>query len=149
MGKVHYFWGGKSNAQGWDPDWGQPKEVVSAGSETSGTIRPYGLDCSGFVAWCYIQLGLSPQEVEEQVGYGTWNQWDLSLIHIWQSALLHGQRGALVKGQGSKGQQHHDNDDSKGIQDMPDRRTGQAQKNHPLVTIFDKTMAYKRNNPHF
>ena len=78
LGKVHYFWGGKSNAQGWDPDWGQPKEVVSAGSETSGTIRPYGLDCSGFVAWCYIQLGLSPQEVEEQVGYGTWNQWDRS-----------------------------------------------------------------------
>ena len=61
-----------------DPAWGQPRLVESEGSQSSGTTRPYGLDCSGFVAWCYIQQGFSSQQVEELVGYGTWNQWDRS-----------------------------------------------------------------------
>ncbi len=78
LGKVNYFWGGKSTSEGMDPDWGQPRLVESSGSQSSGTIRPYGLDCSGFVAWCYIQQGLSSQEVEDLVGFGTWNQWDRS-----------------------------------------------------------------------
>lgn len=83
LGKVHYFWGGKSDALGWDEAWGQPKEVTSGGSESTGQIRPYGLDCSGFVAWCYAQLGLSPTQVEEAVGHGTWNQWDRSVPIKW------------------------------------------------------------------
>lgn len=78
LGKVNYFWGGKSTAEGMDPEWGQPRLVESEGSQSSGTTRPYGLDCSGFVAWCYIQQGFSSQQVEELVGYGTWNQWDRS-----------------------------------------------------------------------
>ena len=78
LGKVNYFWGGKSTAEGMDPAWGQPRLVESEGSQSSGTTRPYGLDCSGFVAWCYIQQGFSSQQVEELVGYGTWNQWDRS-----------------------------------------------------------------------
>ncbi len=52
VGKVPYFWGGKS-PPGWNDEWNTPKLVTAAGSTTSGTIRPYGLDCSGFSAWVF------------------------------------------------------------------------------------------------
>lgn len=52
VGRVPYFWGGKS-APGWNSEWNTPKVVTSAGSSTTGTIRPYGLDCSGFSHWTY------------------------------------------------------------------------------------------------
>lgn len=53
VGKVNYFWGGKSRAIGWDPRWGQLTKVWAAGSSTTGTYRPFGLDCSGFVDWTF------------------------------------------------------------------------------------------------
>lgn len=53
LGKVHYFWGGKSRAIGWDSRWGTPTCVTAPGSRTTGTIRPFGLDCSGFVDWVF------------------------------------------------------------------------------------------------
>ena len=53
VGKVNYFWGGKSLALGWDSHWGQLRQVTAAGSSTTGTYRPYGLDCSGFVDWVF------------------------------------------------------------------------------------------------
>ena len=53
VGKVSYFWGGKSLALGWDDRWGVPTEVTAAGSGSTGTIRPFGLDCSGFVDWTF------------------------------------------------------------------------------------------------
>lgn len=53
VGKVNYFWGGKSLVLGWDSRWGRLTEVTAAGSSTSGTYRPYGLDCSGFVDWVF------------------------------------------------------------------------------------------------
>ena len=56
VGKVNYFWGGKSLVIGWDERWGQPMEVWAAGSPTTGTIRPYGLDCSGFVDWVFYNV---------------------------------------------------------------------------------------------
>jgi hypothetical protein len=46
-GKVNYFWGGKSLVFGWDNRWGQLAKVTADGSSTTGTYRPYGLDCSG------------------------------------------------------------------------------------------------------
>ena len=49
VGKVNYFWGGKSLVIGWDARWGELRQVTAAGSSTTGTYRPYGLDCSGFV----------------------------------------------------------------------------------------------------
>ena len=52
-GKVSYFWGGKSLVLGWDSRWGQLRQVTAAGSSTTGTYRPYGLDCSGFVDWAF------------------------------------------------------------------------------------------------
>ena len=56
LGKVNYFWGGKSLVLGWDSRWGTPKEVWAAGSPSTGTIRPYGLDCSGFVDWVFYNV---------------------------------------------------------------------------------------------
>lgn len=53
LGKVNYFWGGKSSAIGWDSRWGTPTRVTAPGSRSTGTVRPYGLDCSGFVDWVF------------------------------------------------------------------------------------------------
>ena len=53
VGKVNYFWGGKSLVLGWDDRWGKLTQVYSPGSPTTGTYRPYGLDCSGFADWVF------------------------------------------------------------------------------------------------
>ena len=53
VGKVNYFWGGKSLVIGWDVRWGELRLVTAAGSSTTGTYRPYGTDCSGFVDWVF------------------------------------------------------------------------------------------------
>lgn len=53
VGKVNYFWGGKSLVLGWDSRWGTTQKVTAAGSGSTGTYRPYGMDCSGFVDWVF------------------------------------------------------------------------------------------------
>lgn len=53
VGKVNYFWGGKSFVVGWDSRWGTVQKVTADGSPSTGTYRPYGLDCSGFVDWVF------------------------------------------------------------------------------------------------
>ena len=53
VGKVNYYWGGKSLVLGWDSRWGELRQVTAAGSSTTGTYRPYGTDCSGFVDWVF------------------------------------------------------------------------------------------------
>ena len=53
VGRVSYFWGGKSLTLGWDDRWGTSMEVTAAGSGSTGTKRPFGLDCSGFVDWTF------------------------------------------------------------------------------------------------
>ena len=53
VGKVNYFWGGKSLVMGWDNRWGTVQKVTADGSTSTGTYRPYGLDCSGFVDWVF------------------------------------------------------------------------------------------------
>lgn len=53
VGKVNYFWGGKSLTIGWDSRWGTLRKVTAPGNSTTGTFRPYGLDCSGFVDWTF------------------------------------------------------------------------------------------------
>lgn len=58
VGKVNYFWGGKSYVIGWDSRWGQLTKVTAAGSSSTGTYRPYGLDCSGFLDWMLRNAGL-------------------------------------------------------------------------------------------
>lgn len=56
VGKVNYFWGGKSLVLGWNSRWGQLRKVTAAGSSTTGTYRPYGLDCSGMVDWVFYNV---------------------------------------------------------------------------------------------
>ena len=53
VGKVNYWWGGKSLTLGWDDRWGSLRKVTADGSVTSGQHRPYGLDCSGMVDWVF------------------------------------------------------------------------------------------------
>lgn len=93
VGKVPYFWGGKS-AAGWNDEWNTPKLVTAAGSATTGTIRPFGLDCSGFSDWTYkTAVGVSL--------YGTsWSQWDESYA-ITAEELLPGDLGFLMDDDGS------------------------------------------------
>lgn len=53
LGKVTYFWGGKSLVIGWDSRWGTPTTVTAPGSGSTGKVLPFGLDCSGFVDWTF------------------------------------------------------------------------------------------------
>lgn len=70
VGKVNYFWGGKSSAIGWDSEWGKMRRVSAAGSSSSGTVRPFGLDCSGFVTWAFHNSNMA----ESAIGHGTQGQ---------------------------------------------------------------------------
>lgn len=58
VGKVPYFWGGKSKTTGWNNDWNKPKKVTVPGSSSTGKVIPFGLDCSGFVDWAYRTAGV-------------------------------------------------------------------------------------------
>ena len=73
VGKVGYFWGGKSTVIGDDPSWGTSETVSAEGSKSTGTIRAYGLDCSGFVTWAVIN-GYQEKAMQEAVGDGTSDQ---------------------------------------------------------------------------
>lgn len=75
VGKVGYFWGGKSTKIGTDPSWGTAEKVSAEGSKSTGTIRAYGLDCSGFVTWAVIN-GYQDQTMQVAVGDGTSDQWE-------------------------------------------------------------------------
>ena len=75
VGTVGYFWGGKSTKIGTDPSWGAAEKVSAEGSKSTGTIRAYGLDCSGFVTWAVIN-GYQDQTMQAAVGDGTSDQWE-------------------------------------------------------------------------
>lgn len=83
VGKVHYFWGGKSDEIGWDPRWGEMVEVTAAGSATSGTLQPFGLDCSGFATWTMHNAGFPVASI----GQGTSNLWAHSMTVTEQQIL--------------------------------------------------------------
>lgn len=87
VGKVPYFWGGKSGP-GWNDEWNTPKLVTAAGSSTTGTIRPYGLDCSGFSTWVFTTA------VGVNIGAGTMGQYP-NTYGISASELLPGDLGFL------------------------------------------------------
>ena len=88
VGKVPYFWGGKS-APGWNDAWNTPRLVTSEGSSSSGTIRPYGLDCSGFTSWVYNTA------VGVEIGAGTSGQYP-NAMGIDASELLPGDLAFLA-----------------------------------------------------
>ena len=74
VGKVNYFWGGKFPQIGWNPEWGSLKQVTADGSPTTGTMRVYGLDCSGFVTWVFINAS-GNTGAYSIIGDGTKAQW--------------------------------------------------------------------------
>lgn len=82
VGKVNYFWGGKSSAIGWDSEWGKLKTVSAEGSKTTETKRPFGLDCSGFVTWSFINSGFNASSI----GHGTKGQIAKCSRISWSSA---------------------------------------------------------------
>lgn len=93
VGKVPYFWGGKSGP-GWNEEWNTPKVVTAEGSSSTGTIRPYGLDCSGFTTWVYnTALGVN-------IGAGTSGQYP-NTVAISEDELLPGDLGFLAESDGS------------------------------------------------
>lgn len=69
-GRVPYFWGGKSECVGWDARWGAPTVITSGGGWQEETVRPFGLDCSGLVAWALIN-GAQDTGALAYIGHGT------------------------------------------------------------------------------
>ena len=88
VGKVPYFWGGKS-APGWNDAWNTPRLVTATGSSTTGTIRPYGLDCSGFTTWVFNTA------VDVEIGAGCNGQYP-NTYAVSASELLPGDLGFLA-----------------------------------------------------
>lgn len=93
VGKVPYFWGGKSGP-GWNNEWNILKLVTAEGSATTGTMRPFGLDCSGFTSWAY-QTALS-----HTIQDGSFNQYKNAEKITWD-ALLPGDLGFLLNEDGN------------------------------------------------
>lgn len=92
VGKVPYFWGGKSGP-GWNDEWNTPKLVTAAGSSSTGTIRPYGLDCSGFSTWVFTTA------VGVNIGAGCNGQYP-NTYAVSASELLPGDLGFLADDDG-------------------------------------------------
>ena len=67
---------------GWDSEWGKLKTVSAEGSKTTGTKRPFGLDCSGFVTWSFINSGYNASAI----GHGTKGQIAKCSRISWSSA---------------------------------------------------------------
>lgn len=86
VGKVNYFWGGKSEVIGWDSRWGTPTKVTAAGSSTTGMTLPFGLDCSGFVTWVFINAMGDPSYANV-IGHGASNQYGKCKKISWSEAL--------------------------------------------------------------
>ncbi|EQB20417.1 hypothetical protein UNSWDHB_2245 [Dehalobacter sp. UNSWDHB] len=85
VGKVNYFWGGKSTVIGWDSRWGTPAKVTDEGSATTGSVRPFGLDCSGYVAWVFVNTA-GNTDTAKIIGTGTASQYAACAPVSWVSA---------------------------------------------------------------
>ncbi|RJE47942.1 hypothetical protein A7K50_01220 [Dehalobacter sp. MCB1] len=85
VGKVNYFWGGKSTVIGWDSRWGTPAKVTDEGSATSGNVRAFGLDCSGYVAWVFVNAA-GNTDAAKITGTGTASQYAACAPVNWVSA---------------------------------------------------------------
>ena len=79
VGRVGYFWGGKSDAVGWDARWGVPAVVTAPGSSSSGESLP-------FVSWCAVNAAGDPAAFAA-VGNGVRAQRALCAPVDWADAL--------------------------------------------------------------
>jgi hypothetical protein len=87
VGKVPYFWGGKSNAVGFNSSWGEVRLVTADGSKSTGKYIPYGLDCSGFITWAWINA-TGDTSITSAIGEGTSNQWSNCTEISWSEAQI-------------------------------------------------------------
>ena len=85
VGRVGYFWGGKSDAVGWDERWGVPAVVTAPGSGDTGRSLPFGLDCSGFVSWCAVNAA-GDDAAGAVIGDGVRGQWARCTPVAWEAA---------------------------------------------------------------
>lgn len=84
VGRVGYFWGGKSACVGWDTRWGVPALVTAPGGSDTGAVLPYGLDCSGLVSWAAATARSDPAAAD-QVGQGVRAQYAACTPVNWQA----------------------------------------------------------------
>lgn len=84
-GKVGYFWGGKSVCLGWDDRWGVPAVVTADGSDTTGTLVPFGLDCSGLVTWAAVNAA-GDADALSAIGNGARDQYSRCTPVTWEDA---------------------------------------------------------------
>ena len=87
VGRVGYFWGGKSACVGWDTRWGVPALVTAPGGADTGTVLPYGLDCSGLVSWAAATAAGDPAWAV-RVGEGVRAQYAACTPVDWQAVQL-------------------------------------------------------------
>ncbi|MCQ4864947.1 CHAP domain-containing protein [Pseudoflavonifractor phocaeensis] len=86
VGKVSYFWGGKSYVIGWDDRWGTLMQVTSPGSSSTGKWIPFGLDCTGYLDWTFRNAGLPSAGhwyIETNCTETTWEQAKPGDIAFW------------------------------------------------------------------
>ena len=84
-GRVGYFWGGKSVCLGWDNRWGVPAPVTAGGSDTTGTLVPFGLDCSGLVTWAAVNAAGDAGALSA-IGNGVRDQYSRCTPVVWEEA---------------------------------------------------------------
>ncbi len=89
VGKVSYVFGGKYNTLGWNNAWGNAN--VAEEDESIRISSDYGLDCSGFVSWVFINATGDPT-ILHAIGNGSSNQWAQSTAIGWDE----GRPGDLV-----------------------------------------------------
>ena len=85
-GRVGYFWGGKSVCLGWDNRWGVPAPVTAGGSDTTGTLVPFGLDCSGLVTWAAVNAAGDAAALSA-IGSGVRDQYSRCTPVAWGAAM--------------------------------------------------------------
>lgn len=83
VGRVGYFWGGKSHCVGWDTRWGVPALVTAPGGSDTGQVLPYGLDCSGLVSWA-AATAMDDPGASQRVGEGVRAQYAACQPVDWQ-----------------------------------------------------------------
>lgn len=75
---MSYFWGGKSTVIG----WGALTKVIVKGNPITGTVRPFGLDRSGYVAWVFVNAA-ETTDIVGKTGYGASSQYDACTPISW------------------------------------------------------------------
>jgi len=59
--RVEYWWAGKYDKVGINSEWGCPRKEWdksnTVGKYAYGTVHPFGLDCTGFIKWAFVNAG--------------------------------------------------------------------------------------------